>query len=635
MCKITKFIKLTYRNILKILPEKLALNVENIRGYRRVINFKSPRFFGEKIQFLKIYGNLEKYEKYADKYKVREYIEKKIGKEYLIPLIGVYDSAKDIDYDKLPNKFVIKANHGSGYNLIVKDKTKLDIKKTNKILTQWLKEDFSKIRKEYQYKNIKRKLICETFVTDKKNDLLDFKFFCFNGKVEFLKVDFDRYKKHKSNYYDRNKNRLQIREGKYPNYEGEFEFPNNFEDMIEVAEKLSKEFDFVRVDLYNADGKIYFGELTYTPSAGINALRPLDYDLKYANLINVDRIKKYNNVLYLGSMGIKSGRKDGVTIKSRCLHNFLMDKDIVLRTIDVDDYKHRWFSIIKDFAKYYNKANSIVICSSSPGAYKLLKFLSFINCKKEIYYFVAGGILDQWISKGKYNIKCYKNIKRIYVESCDMEKKLKELGLSQTMKVENFRNPEVYYDNPTVNTNIIKFVFFGRVIEKKGVEDAIHLVENLKKDGFNVSLDIYGQATSEYSEKIQSLISECNYINYHGAITPDNSTEYITLHEYDIFLFPTKFYEEGLPGALIDAYISGLAILSANWKYANEYIKNNINGKIFNFNDYDDMYEKAKEMINSGVIYRYKEESLKLSKNYIIKYLLDDFQKEITNNRGD
>ena len=624
-----------YRKIIEYLPTKLVLNIENFRGYHRFINFKNPKYFGEKIQWLKLYGNLEKYKNYVDKYKVRDFIKKKIGQEYLIPLIQVYNKPEEIDYDSLPEKFVIKLNNGSGYNIIVKDKNIINTKKINKKINKWLKEDYAKMKKEPQYKNVEKKILIEKYISNKKDELLDYKFFCFNGNVEFLKIDFDRYNNHKANYYDVNRKLLNIREGKYLNYTNDFFFFFNFDDMVNIAKKISEYFDFVRVDLYNVDGKIFFGELTFTPAAGINPFKPLEYDFKVAKLIKIPDITKMKNVLYLGSMGIKSGRKDGVTIKSRCLHNFLMDKDIVLRTIDVDDYKHRWFSIIKDFAKYYNKANSIVICSSSPGAYKLLKFLSFINCKKEIYYFVAGGILDQWISKGKYNIKCYKNIKRIYVESCDMEKKLKELGLSQTMKVENFRNPEVYYDNPTVNTNIIKFVFFGRVIEKKGVEDAIHLVENLKKDGFNVSLDIYGQATSEYSEKIQSLISECNYINYHGAITPDNSTEYITLHEYDIFLFPTKFYEEGLPGALIDAYISGLAILSANWKYANEYIKNNINGKIFNFNDYDDMYEKAKEMINSGVIYRYKEESLKLSKNYIIKYLLDDFQKEITNNRGD
>ena len=142
-------LKQLYRKLLKKLPDKIVLNIENLRGYHKFVNFKNPKYFGEKIQWLKIYGNLERFSDYVDKYKVREYVAKKIGKEYLIPLINVYDSTDEIDYEKLPDSFVLKLNTGSGYNYIVKNKNKINVTKVNKILNQWLSEDYYKIKKEH------------------------------------------------------------------------------------------------------------------------------------------------------------------------------------------------------------------------------------------------------------------------------------------------------------------------------------------------------------------------------------------------------------------------------------------------------------------------------------------------------
>ena len=118
-----------------------------------------------------------------------------IGEEYLIPLLGAYDKPEEIDYEKLPNQFVLKLNHGSGYNIIVKEKNKENINNINKKLNKWIKEDYYKIKKEYQYKNVKKKIVCEKYINDSKGELLDYKFFCFNGKPEFVKVDFDRFHK--------------------------------------------------------------------------------------------------------------------------------------------------------------------------------------------------------------------------------------------------------------------------------------------------------------------------------------------------------------------------------------------------------------------------------------------------------
>lgn len=276
-----------YRNILKVTPVKIVVQIENLRKYKKLINLKKPKYFGEKIQWMKIYGNLEQYGNIVDKYKVREFIKDKIGEEYLIPLIGVYDSEDEIDFNNLPNKFVLKVNHGSGYNIICSDKSKLDVNDTKKKLKKWLKEDYAEIKKEYQYKNVKRKIVCESFINDKNGELLDYKFFCFNGKVEFIKVDIDRYDGHKVNIYDKKWNLLPMEEYGMPNSNKIIEKPNNLQKMIEIAEVLSKEFNFARIDLYYVDGTIYFGEVTLTPAGGVNPFKPLDMDLKYANMISL------------------------------------------------------------------------------------------------------------------------------------------------------------------------------------------------------------------------------------------------------------------------------------------------------------------------------------------------------------
>lgn len=282
-----EIVRKIYYFILKILPDKLVINMENLRTYHRLIRKDKITYFGEKMQWLKLYGNLEKYSDYVDKYKVREYIKDIIGEKYLIPLISVYNNVDEIDYNKLPNEFVMKLNHGSGYNVIIKNLKEENINKINKKLNKWLKEDYYKIKKEYQYKNVKKKIICEKLIEDSNGDLLDYKFFCFDGKPEFVKVDFERFKEHKVNFYDNNWNLLNMKEKGYENYKKECKKPKNFDEMLKIAEILSKKFQFVRVDLYNVDGKIYFGELTFTPASGKHPFTPLEMDKKIAERIKI------------------------------------------------------------------------------------------------------------------------------------------------------------------------------------------------------------------------------------------------------------------------------------------------------------------------------------------------------------
>ena len=276
-----------YHAILKRMPDIIVVNIENLMVCGRLFNKRDVKYFGEKIQYLKLYGNLEKYSDFSDKYKVREYVSSKIGKEYLIPLLGVYNKPEEINYSALPNKFVLKANHGCGYNIIVRDKDNINVSKINKKLAKWLKEDYYKIKKEYQYKDIERKIICEEFISDENDKLLDYKFFCFDGNPEFLAVYSDRNDGHEIKLDDLEWNDLNLKETKIKNYKGKFEKPENFEKMIEISKRLSKDFQFVRVDLYNVSGKIYFGELTFTHASGKRAFRPKNVDMQIAEKIKI------------------------------------------------------------------------------------------------------------------------------------------------------------------------------------------------------------------------------------------------------------------------------------------------------------------------------------------------------------
>lgn len=623
-------LKKIYRAIIKRLPTKIVLNIDNLRGYKRLLKKDRIEYFGEKIQWIKMHGNLEKYRNLVDKYKVREFVKQKIGEKYLTEILGVYKSTDEIDFDKLPKKFVLKLNTGSGYNIICTDKEKLNKRKTIKQLNKWLKEDYSKIKKEPQYKNIDKKIICEKYMEDKEENLLDYKFFCFSGKVEFIEVDFDRFKNHAMNFYDTKWKLLDLKKGKYPNYLGKLEKPINLDEMINIAEKLSCDLPFARIDLYDVDNKIYFGEITLTPAGGLTPFIPLSQDKKYAQKIDLKKYKKIN-VLSILRVSNKANILDGVTIKSRVLKDYINDiQEISNIVIDVDNWKKRFLNIGIQVLKNYRNCDKIVICSSSNGAYQILKFLKFINSKKEIYYFVAGGILADNIEKGKFNIAVYKNIKEIYVESDDMLQKMHKLGLNNVQKVYNFRQVQDFKNMYKID-NTTKCVFYGRVIKEKGVEEAIKVVNKLYAENFKISLDIYGQANETYLEYLKSIANP-DIIKFKGAIVPDNKKEYEILSQYDIFLFPTEHPGEGLPGALIDTYIAGLAVIASNWKYAKEYIEDGKNGLIFEYKNYDDFYKKLKELIASNKIEDYKKASKELSKRFLVSNVLQSFRDELESN---
>lgn len=255
------------RGLLKICPKLYSkFNYKMTLGKK--LNLKKPSEFNEKLMWLKFnkYKNNPLITQCADKYRVREYVEKCNCKEILNPLIGVYDKIEEINWNELPQKFAIKCNHGAGYNIICTDKNKLDIQDCKKKLKKWLKEDYSKIAGEIQYKKIKRKIICEKYIDMGEKKLpTDYKIYCFNGKAKVILVMNDRDTKVTREFYNEKWERIHLRD-----YEGSPDVPtdkpNNLEEMLKYAEILSNPFEFVRVDLYDVNGKVIFGELTFTPT---------------------------------------------------------------------------------------------------------------------------------------------------------------------------------------------------------------------------------------------------------------------------------------------------------------------------------------------------------------------------------
>lgn len=284
-------LKSIYRGLLRKLPDKPAIYLIFFRGYKTLLNLKNPTHFGEKIQWLKLYGHLEELAEYVDKYEVRKFVEKTVGSQYLNRLYGVYDTAEAVDFDILPNQFVLKCTNGSGAVLICKDKNELDKAKAVKKMKKWLADDFSKMKKEPQYKNVVNRIIAEEYLEDESGALRDYKFYCYDGEPYYYGIFTDRFTDETVDMYDMSGKKLEgylnggIKNSAYVIPQGE-----NFAELIDVVRKLAKPFQFVRVDFYMANGKLYFGELTFTDGAGSDPFSPEIFDLEMAKRIKLGRV---------------------------------------------------------------------------------------------------------------------------------------------------------------------------------------------------------------------------------------------------------------------------------------------------------------------------------------------------------
>lgn len=283
-----------FRKLSRLIPDRIYLQIVYFRHFKKFIDFDNPKTFNEKIQWLKLNYRKEEYTNLVDKYRVKQYITKLIGEEYVIPTLGVWKNVDDIDFKSLPEKFVLKCNNDSGGIVICKNKKDFDEVKAKSFLKERLKNNGYWYGREWPYKNVEPCIIAEKYMEDSSSkDLKDYKFFCFNGSMKFFKIDIDRFIEHRANYYDKNGEMLEFGEISCPpDYTKKINMPKNLGKMIELAETISHNTILSRIDFYEIDGQVYFGEITFYPASGFGTFTDEEWDYKIGEMIDITKVKK-------------------------------------------------------------------------------------------------------------------------------------------------------------------------------------------------------------------------------------------------------------------------------------------------------------------------------------------------------
>ena len=289
-----RMIKELGKKVVAFIPDKLWLTwrFKQRLGYK--MDWKNPKTFNQKLQWLKVYDRNPEYTKMVDKYEAKKYVAERIGEEYIIPTLGVWNRFDDIDFDQLPDQFVLKCTHDSGGLVICRDKNTLDKAAAKKKIEYSLAQNYYATSKEWPYKNVKPRIIAEKYMEDSKTaELRDYKFFAFDGKAKAMFIASERYgaEETKFDFYDMEFNHLDLRNG-HPNSNAKIEKPVCFDQMRELAEKLSKGIPQLRVDFYEVDGKIYFGELTFAHWSGMTPFEPQEWDRTFGDWIELPQSKK-------------------------------------------------------------------------------------------------------------------------------------------------------------------------------------------------------------------------------------------------------------------------------------------------------------------------------------------------------
>ena len=270
-----------------ITDDRLYIKLDYFSGMKRFPDLEHPKTFNEKLQWLKLNDKHKEYTRLVDKYEVKKYVSDILGEDVIIPTLGVWDRFEEIDFEKLPRQFVLKTTHDSGANVIVKDKNELNIEDTKKILKRSLEHNPFYRHREYPYKHVKPRIIAEKFMVDESGtELKDYKFFCFDGEVKFLFVATDRPVDTRFDFFDTDFNHLPFKQG-HPWAKKEIKKPENFEEMKRIASILSKGIPHVRVDLYNINGHIYFGEMTFFHFAANVPFEPAEWDKKIGSWLKL------------------------------------------------------------------------------------------------------------------------------------------------------------------------------------------------------------------------------------------------------------------------------------------------------------------------------------------------------------
>lgn len=290
------FVDSIVTNYLTFLPDKLYLSLRFRCKMGYWMNWKNPKTFNEKLQWLKLYNRNPRYTQIVDKYSAKDYVSAIIGNEYIIPTLGIWNSVQEIEWDKLPNRFVLKTTHGGGNSgvVICRDKASFDRRHAELKLQRALKSDIYRTYREWPYKDVPKRIIAEKYIEDKDGVLNDYKFTCTDGVAHNVMICLDRGSGDtKFYFFDKEWRLLRLNKRGLDAPEGfTLPKPQNIDQMFEIAAKLSAGLPYARVDLYNVDGAIYFGEITFFPQSGFDSNLLRGTDIEFGNLIDLKNLGK-------------------------------------------------------------------------------------------------------------------------------------------------------------------------------------------------------------------------------------------------------------------------------------------------------------------------------------------------------
>jgi glycosyltransferase len=287
------------KRILNMLSDKTYLKIMYFYHMKKRLNFENVTTFNEKLQWLKLHDRKEIYTTMVDKYEVKKYVADLIGGEYVVPTYGIYESYNEIDFDVLPNQFVLKVTHygGSRGVFIIKDKNTINYSNIENEIEKLLKENLYNYSREWPYKNVKPRIIIEKYMKNEdEEELKDYKLFCFNGKPKIILVCSERFSSSNmcETWFDEDWNLMDIIEGNH-RVDKNIKPPQSFKKMKYLASQLSKNIPFVRIDFYEVNSKIYFGEMTFFPASGFEKFEPKEWDKKLGEMIDLEKIKEGEN----------------------------------------------------------------------------------------------------------------------------------------------------------------------------------------------------------------------------------------------------------------------------------------------------------------------------------------------------
>lgn len=273
--------------------DELYIKLEYFFTMKKILCLSNPKTFNEKLQWLKLNCKKDEYTSLVDKYEVKKNVAKIIGEEHIIPTLGVWNNFDDIEFENLPDKFVLKCTHDSGGVAICNNKSIFDKRKVREKLDKSMRKNYFYEHREYVYKNVKPRIIAEKYMVDESGEQLkDYKFFCFDGEVKALFIATDRGQgTTKFDFFDSDFNHLPIKQH-YPNTGKPIAKPAGFEEMKKLATQLSQGFPHVRIDFYDINGKIYFGELTFFHFNGTVPFEPKEWDMVFGNFVNLSKCEK-------------------------------------------------------------------------------------------------------------------------------------------------------------------------------------------------------------------------------------------------------------------------------------------------------------------------------------------------------